>query len=141
VGQDDGVDLRGRHAGLHEAGDELAAGRAEGGAAAGVDQHQFAADAHEQVIEGDVDAGRGQQGRLEYPALFDEAAAAQGIQAITARLTPGFTAGQGSPPGGGLGGMVRRALIDPGFRGQVAGRAWEVLKTEGVGGFLRRLRP
>jgi hypothetical protein len=83
----------------------------------------------------------GQQGRLEYPALFDEAAAAQGIQAITARLTPGFTAGQGSPPGGGLGGMVRRALIDPGFRGQVAGRAWEVLKTEGVGGFLRRLRP
>ena len=83
----------------------------------------------------------GQQGRLEYPALFDEAAAAEGMQAITARLSPGFTAGQGSPPGGGLGGVVRRALIDPGFRGQVAGRAWEVLRTEGVGGFLRRLRP
>ena len=83
----------------------------------------------------------GQQGRLEYPALFDEAAAAEGMQAITARLSPGFTAGQGSPPGGGLGGVVRRALIDPCFRGQVAGRAWEVLRTEGVGGFLRRLRP
>jgi hypothetical protein len=83
----------------------------------------------------------GQQGRLEYPALFDEAAAAEGMQAITARLSPGFTAGQGSPPGSGLGGVVRRALIDPCFRGQVAGRAWEVLRTEGVGGFLRRLRP
>jgi hypothetical protein len=65
VGQDDGADLRGRHAGLGEAGDELTAGRAEGGAAAGVDQHQLAGDAHEQNVEGDVDAGRGQQGRRE----------------------------------------------------------------------------
>lgn len=84
-----------------------------------------------------------QQGRLEYPALFDEAAAAAGIQAITARLTPGFSAGQGGSAGSeaGLRNLIGRAVADPGFRSQVAGRAWEVLKTEGIAGFLRRLRP
>lgn len=83
-----------------------------------------------------------QQGRIEYPDLFVVPVPVAAVSALTARLSAGFTAGQGSPAGGGgLGGVVRRALVDSGFRGQVAGRAWEVLRTEGVGGFLRRLRP
>jgi hypothetical protein len=84
-----------------------------------------------------------QQGRVEYPALFNEAAAAAGVAELTARLTPGFTAGHGltAGRGGGLRTLISRAVADPRFRGQVAGRAWELLKTEGVAGFLRRLRP
>lgn len=82
-----------------------------------------------------------QQGPLEYPELFTEPISAAAVAALTERLSPGFTAGRGSPTGGGLRSVVERALIDPNFRGQVAGRAWELLRTEGVGGFLRRLRP
>ena len=80
------------------------------------------------------------QGRIEYPALFDDSRKTEGIRNLTDQLSPGFRAGQGSDsPAAGLRAALNRAIVDRSFRGQVAGRAWEVLKTEGVAGFLRRL--
>ena len=80
------------------------------------------------------------QGRIEYPALFDDSRKTEGIRNLTDQLSPGFRAGQGSDsPAAGLRAALNSAIVDRSFRGQVAGRAWEVLKTEGVAGFLRRL--
>jgi hypothetical protein len=74
--------------------------------------------------------------------VFDDATRPASIVDLATRLSPGFTAGRGAAAAGsGLRDLVARATVDATFRGQLAGRAWELLKTEGVGGFLRRLRP
>jgi hypothetical protein len=80
------------------------------------------------------------QGRIEYPALFDPATEADVLTSLTAGLSPGFLgdAVVGSPAAG-LPGMLARAATDSTYRGRIAGRAWEVLRTEGVAGILRRL--
>lgn len=81
------------------------------------------------------------QGRIEYPALFDEATIADGLRALQAGLSPGFIGGgSAGSPFVGLGGVLARVAADPEYRGRIAGRAWEVLRTEGVAGIVRRLR-
>ncbi len=83
-----------------------------------------------------------EQGPIEYPAVFDDETRAAAIDALSRRLSAGFTAGRGAAAAGsGLRSILARARVDARFRGQLAGRAWEVLTTEGVAGFLRRIRP
>ncbi|MFM8415218.1 MAG: glycosyl transferase [Planctomycetota bacterium] len=79
------------------------------------------------------------QGRIEYPILFDEATVADGLQSLFARLSPGFRGGAAGSPRAGLRGVLTRAVAEPGYRSRIARRAWEVLRTEGVAGVLRRL--
>lgn len=81
------------------------------------------------------------QGRLEYPALFDKGTMAVEMVRLTGALTPGYQAGGTkevfSPR------RVREhlshALDSPVHGVQLAKRAWEVLRTEGVAGIMKRV--
>ncbi|MFM8805431.1 MAG: glycosyl transferase, partial [Planctomycetia bacterium] len=80
------------------------------------------------------------QGRIEYPALFDSSQSDAEMHRIAAGLTPGFHP-QATPPsiGAGIRDRLGRAFLDRAYRGEIASRAIEVLRTEGVTGVYRRL--
>ena len=81
------------------------------------------------------------QGRIEYPDCFNEDLAAEATRRLTAALSPGFCAGESAPPSlmAGLQGRLNHALVDPQYRSRLGKRTLEVLRTEGVGGVLRRI--
>ena len=80
------------------------------------------------------------QGRIEYPALFDEQASAAALSQITGGLSPGFRGGVGSASvAQGLRQALARAATDASFRSRLTGRAWEILTTEGLSGVIKRL--
>ncbi|MDA1200929.1 MAG: glycosyl transferase [Planctomycetota bacterium] len=80
------------------------------------------------------------QGRIEYPALFDEQTSAAALTQIAAGLSPGFRGGVGSTSvAQGLRQTLARAAADASFRSRLTGRAWEILTTEGLPGIVKRL--
>ncbi|GAA5180684.1 hypothetical protein GCM10025771_25780 [Niveibacterium umoris] len=81
------------------------------------------------------------QGRIEYPALFDAATVDAEMLRLTMSLTPGFRAGESHREDA----MSRvrthllRAIDEPAHGRALAKRAWEILRTEGVRGVVRRI--
>ncbi|MFC4276049.1 glycosyl transferase [Achromobacter aloeverae] len=83
------------------------------------------------------------QGPVEYPALFDEDAGtvALATHRLSAGLTPGYQAGGNIPdgPSGDPSATHGNIPMAPRPRGRSLKRAWEVLRTEGVGGIAKRV--
>ncbi|WP_047540339.1 glycosyl transferase [Pseudomonas simiae] len=81
------------------------------------------------------------QGRVEFPALFDPATSAAEMLRVTSALTPGYQAG--GVPAVFSSSRVRehlgQVLDDPRHGVLLAKRAWEVLRTEGVPGIMKRI--
>lgn len=81
------------------------------------------------------------QGRLEYPALFDKETVSDEMVRVTRALTPGYQAGATKTAFSSQ--RVREhlgnALDDPRHGAKLAKRAWEVLRTEGVSGIVKRV--
>lgn len=81
------------------------------------------------------------QGRIEYPDCFIDVSFAEATGRLTAALSPGFCGGQTAPQSllAGLQSRLGQAFVDSEYRGRLGKRAFEVLRTEGVGGVLRRI--
>jgi hypothetical protein len=80
-----------------------------------------------------------QQGVLEYPGLDEQADEAR-LRAVFTALTPGFRPQLPRPgPLAKIGQAVRESLADGRHAQRHARRGWEVLRTAGVRGFVRRL--
>jgi hypothetical protein len=81
------------------------------------------------------------QGRLEYPGLFDPHREPAERRRLAEALSPGFRAGDEKEPSplSGLGPRLRRAVADPSYRGRLAARFLEVLRTDGMAGVWNRL--
>lgn len=81
------------------------------------------------------------QGRVEYPALFDRKKVDEEMLRVSRTLTPGYQAGGGKVEFSGSRVLehLGNALDNPRHGVQLARRAWEVLRTEGAAGILRRV--
>lgn len=81
------------------------------------------------------------QGRVEFPALFDPVTSAAEMLRVTSALTPGYQVG--GVPAVFSSSRVRehlgQALDDPRHGVLLAKRAWEVLRTEGIPGIVKRI--
>lgn len=75
-----------------------------------------------------------QQGRREYPGLFDPEREKAELSSLTLHLTPGYTAYQ-HPTAGTVHHTADAASVPP-----LVVRAWGVLRREGLSGVIRRLR-
>lgn len=78
------------------------------------------------------------QGKVEYPALFDENRQAEALLKISSVLTPGYRAGSENLDWSKIGGLVKQALTQPKSGIDLGKRGWEVLKNEGITGVKRR---
>ena len=77
-------------------------------------------------------------GPREFPKLFDPLLAAEELTRLRSVLAPVF--GMGGDAGRpGLAALLEAAFQDSDTRGRLARRAWDILRTEGVGGWVRRL--
>lgn len=79
------------------------------------------------------------QGRLEYPALFDDPTQIGALAGQMFPLTPGFG---WRPEGLDIAAAARlslQALRDPKTAVALGRKGWEVLRTEGLAGVMRRL--
>lgn len=81
-----------------------------------------------------------QQGRLEYPRLFDNATVADEIYRLTKVLSPGFQAGQNPVNIISLRSHLARAIHSPNHGVHLVKRTWEVLRSEGFRGVVDRIR-
>lgn len=81
------------------------------------------------------------QGREEYPELFKKHTAAEAQQRLSRTLSPGFQAGNPQPrPGASrLREQLGNALDNPRYGLHLARRVWEVLRTEGPAGVVKRV--
>ena len=80
------------------------------------------------------------QGPMEYPELFSEATINDKLRMLQANLTPGFCFSSMMPASTTSAfGLVSTALYDLETRKRLFKRTWEVLRTEGYKGILRRL--
>lgn len=81
------------------------------------------------------------QGKLEYPKLFDAAEINAEIIRLKSSLTPGFQAGssQLKMSLGLLTTHLRTALVDADVRRRLTQRTWEIIRTEGFSGITKRL--
>ncbi|MES2819536.1 MAG: glycosyl transferase [Pseudomonadota bacterium] len=81
------------------------------------------------------------QGRCEYPGLFKEETVTEEMIRISRALTPGYQAGGSKPmlSSSRMREHMGNALDNPLHGLKMAKRAWEILRTEGVGGILRRV--
>lgn len=81
------------------------------------------------------------QGRCEYPGLFKEETVQEEMVRISRALTPGYQAGGTTPVQNGsrLREHVGNTLDNPLYGIRMAKRAWEILRTEGVVGIVRRV--
>ncbi|MET1080195.1 MAG: glycosyl transferase [Pseudomonas sp.] len=81
------------------------------------------------------------QGRCEYPGLFNKETATEEMVRISRALTPGYQAGGTKPmlSSSRVREHMGNALDNPLHGVKLAKRAWEILRTEGVAGVLRRV--
>ncbi|MGI3748092.1 MAG: glycosyl transferase [Janthinobacterium lividum] len=81
------------------------------------------------------------QGRIEFPLLFDKNAAPAEMVRLTSALTPGYQAGGTAAvfSSSRVRDHFANAIDDPRHGVKLAKRAWEVLRTEGVAGIVKRV--
>lgn len=81
------------------------------------------------------------QGKVEFPKLFDPSEVTEEIARLKTTLTPGFQGGESRIEMSSLllSAYLRQALFDSVHRNRLAKRGWEVLRTEGFSGIKRRL--
>lgn len=81
-----------------------------------------------------------QRSKIEYPDLFREDAAHDSRRSITRSLTPGFVGSNPEAMGRiSAADLLRSALTDPKTGAQLAKRAWEILREDGLKGIRSRL--
>lgn len=81
------------------------------------------------------------QGPHEYPGLFDEETVSEEMIRISRALTPGYQAGGTKPTlsSSHMRKHVGSVLSNPLHGVKMAKHAWEILRTEGVAGIVRRV--
>jgi hypothetical protein len=80
------------------------------------------------------------QGKVEFPDLFDDDKRDTALRKISSALSPGFRGGSSAMDWGKIRGIMRRSFSEPGVGLKIYKRGWEVLKTEGVAGLKRRFQ-
>jgi hypothetical protein len=80
------------------------------------------------------------QAPREFPELFDDRLSGAALQRLSSRLSPGFRAGGEEGEMISLAGLLMHALKNPRTAQRLASRSVEVLRAEGMVGFLRRLK-
>lgn len=78
------------------------------------------------------------QGRIEFPAFFDEEHKEAALRKLSSSLSPGFVAPGEPVDWSKMCGMLLQTLTHPGLTSEIRKRGWEVLKNEGVRGIMRR---
>ncbi|MBU4609192.1 glycosyl transferase [Achromobacter sp. GG226] len=80
-----------------------------------------------------------QQGKVEYPGLFDEATREQAMGKLSSVLTPGYRGGNAEVDWQRMRSLMRQSLTQPRTALALGKRSWEILRNEGVAGIKRRL--
>lgn len=80
------------------------------------------------------------QGRIDFPDLFKDETRDLAMQKLSSQLTPGFRGGAGGASWGQLGGILWQSISHPRSGLEIGKRGWEVLRTEGIGGVMRKAR-
>ncbi len=81
------------------------------------------------------------QGKVEFPKLFDPSEMRAEMARLRTVLTPGYQAGVSLSKldRGKLSVFLGQILFNSADRSKLAQRSWEVLRTEGIAGFRKRL--
>ncbi|MFV3406713.1 glycosyl transferase [Pseudomonas sp. NY15463] len=81
------------------------------------------------------------QGRVEYPELFEEQTQGEAMLRLTRALTPGYRAGNSGATvnAGRVREHLGNVMDNPLHAAHLARRTWEVLRTEGVSGIVKRV--
>ena len=80
------------------------------------------------------------QGRREFPKVFTAKSPAAAVESLKFPLSAGFRLGMDSGGSRSIAGLLGTALGNPKMARRLVSRSWEVLRSEGWGGLLRRLR-
>ena len=78
--------------------------------------------------------------RKEYPNIFDEFLQKKELDFINSAQTPGFEGAGSNIDWKAVGRNISQGLINRAFRKKMAGRCWEIIRSEGFSGIVSRIR-